>query len=131
MPQKWLRLYQNTKPKQTRFVANIGGIMGLCMGCSLVTIFEVGHHVLLIFLKTGKKSVSRIQKTIKLTNERTGDMIMRTASRGSRQSRSAQGQGGKVAETRSGPKRPAVEIGGGIFGILWLHWTHFGSLLED
>ena len=46
-------------------MANIGGIMGLCMGCSLVTIFEVGHHVLLIFLKTGKKSVSRIQKTIK------------------------------------------------------------------
>ena len=77
-------------------MANIGGIMGLCMGCSLVTIFEVGHHVVLIFLKTGKKSVSRIQKTIKLTNERTGDIIMRRASgaagRGSsrrRQSRAA------------------------------------------
>ena len=68
--------------------------MGLCMGCSLVTIFEVGHHVLLIFLKTGKKSVSRIQKTIKLTNERTGDIIMRTASMGRRQSR-ATAEGGR------------------------------------
>jgi hypothetical protein len=47
------------------FVANVGGIMGLCMGCSLVTLFEVGHHVLLIFLKTGKKSVNKIQRTIR------------------------------------------------------------------
>ena len=76
--------------------------MGLCMGCSLVTIFEVGHHVVLIFLKTGKKSVSRIQKTIKLTNERTGDIIMRSASRkgrsnSRRQSRAAPtaAQGGR------------------------------------
>ena len=92
-----------------RFVANIGGIMGLCMGCSLVTIFEVGHHVLLIFLKTGKKSVSRIQKTIKLTNERTGDIIMRTASKGRRLSRAPppptpQAQGGGSQSGRNDVK---------------------------
>ena len=47
------------------FVANVGGILGLCMGCSLVTIFEVLHHVILIFLRTGVKSVNRIHKTIR------------------------------------------------------------------
>ena len=26
------------------FIANIGGILGLSMGCSLVTIFEILHH---------------------------------------------------------------------------------------
>ena len=46
------------------FVANVGGILGLCMGCSLVTLFEVLHHVCLIFLMTGKKSVSKLQKTL-------------------------------------------------------------------
>jgi hypothetical protein len=29
------------------FVANVGGILGLTMGCSLVTIFEILHHVLI------------------------------------------------------------------------------------
>ena len=38
------------------------------MGCSLVTLFEVAHHILLIFLKTGKRSVNRIQKTIRLSS---------------------------------------------------------------
>ncbi|CAB4055949.1 unnamed protein product [Lepeophtheirus salmonis] len=47
------------------FVANIGGIMGLCMGCSLVTLFEVFHHILLLFLKTGSKSFVRIRKTFR------------------------------------------------------------------
>ena len=47
------------------FVANVGGILGLCMGCSLVTIFEVLHHLILIFLRTGVKSVNRIHKTIR------------------------------------------------------------------
>ena len=47
------------------FVANVGGILGLCMGCSLVTIFEVLHHIILIFLRTGVKSVNRIHKTIR------------------------------------------------------------------
>ena len=35
------------------------------MGCSLVTIFEVLHHIILIFLRTSVKSVSRIHKTIR------------------------------------------------------------------
>ena len=35
------------------------------MGCSLVTIFEVLHHIILIFLRTGVKSVNRIHKTIR------------------------------------------------------------------
>ncbi len=47
------------------FVANVGGILGLCMGCSLVTLFEVLHHIILIFLRTSVKSVSRIHKTIR------------------------------------------------------------------
>ena len=38
---------------------------GLCMGCSLVTIFEVLHHIVLIFLRTSVKSVNRIHKTIR------------------------------------------------------------------
>lgn len=87
-------------------MANIGGIMGLCMGCSLVTIFEVGHHVVLIFLKTGKKSVSRIQKTIKLTNERTGDIIMRRASSG------ASGRSGSSRRRQSRAAPPAAAQGG-------------------
>lgn len=34
------------------FVANLGGIMGLCMGGSLVTLFEVAHHLILGFYKS-------------------------------------------------------------------------------
>ncbi len=49
------------------FVANVGGILGLCMGCSLVTLFEVVHHLVLVFLKTGKRGVTSIQRTIKLS----------------------------------------------------------------
>ena len=37
----------------------------------------------------------------------------------------------RVDETRSGPKRPAAEIGGGIFRDILLTWTHFVSLLEE
>ena len=51
------------------FVANIGGILGLCMGCSLVTVFEVLHHIVLIFLKTSVKSVNRIHRTIRCVPE--------------------------------------------------------------
>jgi len=43
------------------FVANVGGILGLTMGCSLVTIFEVLHHIILMFLRTSAKGVSRDQ----------------------------------------------------------------------
>ena len=56
------------------FVANIGGILGLCMGCSLVTVFEVLHHIVLIFLKTSVKSVSRIHRTIRCVPESTNQV---------------------------------------------------------
>ena len=46
------------------FVANIGGILGLCMGCSLITVFEVGHHVLLFLLRTGKTLVLTLRSTL-------------------------------------------------------------------
>ena len=46
------------------FVANVGGILGLCMGCSLVTIFEVLHHVTLILLRTSAKGVSKVNYKI-------------------------------------------------------------------
>jgi hypothetical protein len=36
---------------ETWFVANIGGILGLTMGCSLVTIFEILHHVTICFVR--------------------------------------------------------------------------------
>jgi len=35
------------------FVANVGGILGLTMGMSLVTIFEVIHHIAILFIRTG------------------------------------------------------------------------------
>ena len=56
------------------FVANVGGILGLCMGCSLVTVFEVLHHIVLIFLKTSVKSVSRIHRTIRCVPESTNQV---------------------------------------------------------
>ena len=31
------------------FIANCGGILGLCMGFSLITIFEIGQYALQIF----------------------------------------------------------------------------------
>lgn len=51
------------------FVANVGGILGLCMGCSLVTIFEVLHHIVLIFLRTSVKSVNKIHRQIRTNQE--------------------------------------------------------------
>ena len=35
------------------------------MGCSLVTIFEVLHHVILIFLRTSARGVYRIHRTMR------------------------------------------------------------------
>ena len=31
------------------FIANCGGILGLCMGFSLITIFEIGQYIVQIF----------------------------------------------------------------------------------
>ena len=49
------------------FVANVGGILGLCMGCSLVTIFEVLHHVTLILLRTTTKGVSKVTISLQVS----------------------------------------------------------------
>ena len=43
------------------FVANIGGILGLTMGMSLVTIFEIVHHIAMLFFRTGAKSLATIR----------------------------------------------------------------------
>ena len=56
------------------FVANVGGILGLCMGCSLVTVFEVLHHIVLIFLRTSVKSVTKIHRTIRANPEASSDV---------------------------------------------------------
>ncbi|CAB4060794.1 ASICN [Lepeophtheirus salmonis] len=53
--------------------SNIGGILGLTMGCSLVTIFEILHHIILIFLKTGAKSISTVRKTIRRGGKNESD----------------------------------------------------------
>ena len=45
------------------FVANIGGILGLTMGMSLVTFFEILHHVVMLFFRTGAKSFASVRRT--------------------------------------------------------------------
>ena len=57
-------------------MANIGGILGLTMGCSLVTIFEVLHHVVLVFLRTSAKGVSRIHRTMRCHPTRRNDAVV-------------------------------------------------------
>ena len=51
------------------FVANIGGILGLTMGMSLVTIFEIIHHVAMLFFRTGAKSLATVRRTIIIPNK--------------------------------------------------------------
>ncbi|TRY76559.1 hypothetical protein TCAL_05309 [Tigriopus californicus] len=46
------------------FIANVGGILGLTMGCSLVTVFEILHHMFLIFFRTGRKSLKRVNQSL-------------------------------------------------------------------
>ena len=46
------------------FIANIGGILGLTMGCSLVTVFEILHHMSSFFFKTSAKSIISFQKSM-------------------------------------------------------------------
>jgi hypothetical protein len=47
------------------FIANVGGILGLSMGCSLVTIFEIMHHALTLSVRTGVKSILSCGKRVK------------------------------------------------------------------
>ena len=57
------------------FVANIGGILGLTMGMSLVTIFEIMHHAIVLFFRTGAKSLATIRSTIVIPNNTSGTGI--------------------------------------------------------
>ena len=50
------------------FVANIGGILGLTMGMSLVTFFEILHHVIMLFFRTGAKSLATVRRTMTVTS---------------------------------------------------------------
>ena len=50
------------------FVANIGGILGLTMGMSLVTFFEILHHIIMLFFKTGAKSLATVRRTMTVTS---------------------------------------------------------------
>ena len=50
------------------FVANIGGILGLTMGMSLVTFFEIMHHVAMLFFRTGAKSLATVRRTMTVTS---------------------------------------------------------------
>ena len=43
------------------FVANVGGILGLTMGMSLVTVFEILHHMLMLFFRTTAKSLASVR----------------------------------------------------------------------
>ena len=51
-PKLYIALFSQVKRDQKVptiwFIANIGGILGLSMGCSLVTIFEILHHALIV-----------------------------------------------------------------------------------
>ena len=50
------------------FVANIGGILGLTMGMSLVTMFEILHHIVMLFFRTGVKSIASVRRTMTVTS---------------------------------------------------------------
>ena len=46
------------------FIANCGGILGLCMGFSLITIFEIGQYMLQILLKKLKCSSGPVTRPV-------------------------------------------------------------------
>ena len=47
-----------------RFVANCGGILGLCMGFSIVTVFEVLHYLSQSFCGKFQKCMSKTPKYV-------------------------------------------------------------------
>ena len=44
-------------------------IQGLTMGMSVVTIFEILHHVAMLFVRTGAKSLGIVRRTIIIPNK--------------------------------------------------------------
>ena len=62
------RIKRDQKVPLIWFVANIGGILGLTMGMSLVTIFEILHHITIMIFKTGAKSLTTVKRTVSTTS---------------------------------------------------------------
>ena len=44
------------------FVANTGGLLGLCMGFSLVSAFEILYHILISFCKYFERTIGSRHK---------------------------------------------------------------------
>jgi len=61
------------------FVANVGGILGLTMGCSLVTVFEILLHVGLILYRTWIKSTTTIKRRLTCTDGKAALNTMMSA----------------------------------------------------
>lgn len=58
------RIKRDQKVPLIWFVANVGGILGLTMGMSLVTFFEIIHHAGYVFFQTGAKSLATVRRTM-------------------------------------------------------------------
>ena len=52
------------------FVANVGGILGLTMGCSLVTVFEIALHFGLVIYKTWVKSTKQVKRRLTMSHRK-------------------------------------------------------------
>jgi len=72
------RILRDQKIPIISFVANTGGLLGLCMGFSLVSLFEIIYHVIGIILKRKTmncaftfKQVSKEQQQQQLSNQQT------------------------------------------------------------
>ena len=72
------RIIRDEKVTVTRFVANVGGLLGLCMGFSLVSVVEMLYFVIKekvcgVFITLFKK---RKRKNIQSPEEREDDATM-------------------------------------------------------
>ena len=52
------RIKRDQKITVIGFVANTGGLLGLCMGFSLVSAFEILYHILISFCKYFERKIS-------------------------------------------------------------------------
>ena len=52
------RIKRDQKITVIGFVANTGGLLGLCMGFSLVSAFEILYHILISFCKYFERTIS-------------------------------------------------------------------------
>ena len=56
------------------FIANCGGILGLCMGFSLITIFEIGQYTLQIVCNKVKRHVQIVCQCCKTHCQNNKDL---------------------------------------------------------